>query len=83
MLAAGGGSFVSQLWRSLTEALAVVAAIYGSETGVIADFSTTVTAYQAYSLPTTPLWAPPYARKVPGATVAPPSVDTSTEGGER
>ncbi|MDJ0395838.1 DUF4190 domain-containing protein [Rhodococcus sp. G-MC3] len=54
------------------EAIAVATVVYGFGTGLTVDDSTNATVYHDYSLPATPLEAPPTTVIVPSLTTPPP-----------
>jgi hypothetical protein len=78
---AGRGVAIAGLALGVIEALVVAAIVYGVGTGLTADEPATANAYQDYSLPATPLAAPPTVFTVPSLTtaVAPPEAPVETE----
>lgn len=75
---AGRGLAIAALVLGAIEAIAVATVIYGFGTGLTADDSTNAAVYQDYSLPATPLEAPPTSVIVPSLTTPPP-VETTVE----
>ncbi|ORI20211.1 hypothetical protein BJD99_01065 [Rhodococcus sp. 1163] len=73
---AARGLAIAALVLGAIEAIAVATVVYGLGTGLTADDSTNATVYQDYSLPATPLEAPPTSVIVPSLTTPPPAETT-------
>jgi hypothetical protein len=73
---AGRGVAIAGLVLGAIEAIVVATVVYGFGTGLTADDSTNATVYQDYSLPATPLEAPPTTVIVPSLTTPPPAETT-------
>lgn len=74
----GRGVAIAGLILGVIEALIAALVVYGFGTGLRAEDSTAATVYQDYSLPATPLQAPPTIFTVPSLTT-PPAAATSEQ----